>query len=314
MKYNLESITDWMLTGVLTALLVGVSMFPSRAEAQKGNNAVYMNASNCCAATPAFIDAGVFAGNFASPNLCSVLNFVLTPINGIIPSTGAVIDARGLPGSRPPTSMTCTGTNPSPWAGITNPPPSTILLPATTAAAPIVIPSTWILPNNTRLIGEGNTITSSGSTPGTTLQVSGTFTAPGPMIQFGSSSGCCTGISVEHLTLDGTGGFINGIVNQNAGDLSYVDQVGLYRILGTGLTISGTANHSGPYSNIIYDLGGYSGNSGTVCASINGLSDTRGIHGLTCISETQRESVFFDEYSAPEYVHWELRPRHHPGG
>ena len=36
------------------------------------------------------------------------------------------IDARGLPGNTT-TSMTCTA---SPWAGIANPPPSTILLPA----------------------------------------------------------------------------------------------------------------------------------------------------------------------------------------
>jgi len=48
--------------------------------------------------------------------------------------------------------MTCTTTNPSPWAGIPNPPPSVILLPAGT----IVIPGTWVLPNNTTLIGEGD--------------------------------------------------------------------------------------------------------------------------------------------------------------
>src|ERR1700722_9028069 len=72
--------TDWMLTGLLTVLLIGVSMFPSRAEAQKGNNAVYKDASTCCQATPAFIDASVFAGNFTSPNLCLVLNYVLVNV------------------------------------------------------------------------------------------------------------------------------------------------------------------------------------------------------------------------------------------
>src|ERR1700722_15506682 len=80
MKCGMESMTDWMLTGLLTVLLIGVSMFPSRAEAQKGKNAVYKDASTCCKATPAFIDASVFAGNFTSPNLCLVLNYVLVNV------------------------------------------------------------------------------------------------------------------------------------------------------------------------------------------------------------------------------------------
>jgi hypothetical protein len=224
----------------------------------------------------AFIDASMFTAS--APNICGILHSILNGAS--YPLTGAVIDARGLNSGN--TSMTCTT---SPWAGIPSPPPSTILLPAT-GANPIVIPSTWVLPANTRLIGEGSSIIATGLTPGTTLQVASTFTAPGPMIQFGSSSACCSSISVENLTLDGTGGSVNGIVNQNAGDHSYVNNVGLYRILGTGLSVSGTANNSGPYSNITFDLGGYSGNSATVCASINGLSGTRGIHGLTCTSES----------------------------
>ena len=141
MKCGMESMTDWMLTGLLTVLLIGVSMFPSRAEAQKGNNAVYMNATTCCQASPAFFDASVFAQT--GSNICKILNQILNPINAILPSTGGVIDARGLPFTTPSTSMTCTTANPSPWAGITNPPPSTILLPATSATAPIVIPTTW---------------------------------------------------------------------------------------------------------------------------------------------------------------------------
>jgi hypothetical protein len=100
------------------------------ARAQQGQNAVY-NPSGTITNSPAFIDAAMFAANFSSPNFCSVLNYILTPLNKIVPSAGAVIDARGLINSTPPTSMTCTTTNPSPWAGITNPPPSTILLPAT---------------------------------------------------------------------------------------------------------------------------------------------------------------------------------------
>lgn len=117
--------TGWLLLAVFGILLVGISVFPKVAEGQQGNNAVFNTSSTCspCTSSPAFIDASVFATKFTTPNFCSVLNYVLTPINGIIPSSGAVIDARGLPGATG-TNMTCAA---SPWAGITNPPPTTIL-------------------------------------------------------------------------------------------------------------------------------------------------------------------------------------------
>jgi hypothetical protein len=213
--------------------LVGCVSFCKKAEAQTGNNAVYNSSGNCspsspCASSPAFIDASVFAQ--AGSNICKVLNFMLTPANGIIASYGAVIDARGLPFTTPSTSMTCTTANPSPWAGITNPPPSTILLPATTTTAPIVIPSIWILPPNTHLIGEGDNISSS-TTTSTTIQATTNFSTSASMIQFGSSSICpsggCTGISVENLTLDGQGQSINGISNAFSQDSSYVNHVRL---------------------------------------------------------------------------------------
>ena len=276
----------WVSFAVVSVLIGWPLVFPGTAAAQgtQGQNGVF-NPSNGIVGSNAFIDASMFAGNAQNRNLCSVLNYVLANIDQ--PPTypnGAVIDARGIPGVTPPVSMTCTI---SPWgsgSGYLNV-PSTILLPATTAAAPIVISTPWVLPSYTHLIGQGDAITSV-SPLGTTIQVSGTFSGSSSMIQFGSSSGCCTAISVENLTLDGkakTG--VSGIVNQYAGDLSYVDHVGLYRILGTGLSVSGSANKSGPYSNITFDLGGNSGTNSTTCASINGLTGTRGIHGLTCISE-----------------------------
>ena len=181
--------------------------------------------------------------------------------------------------------MVCTA---SPWAGITNPPPTTILLPATgsgTSATPIIISNTWVLPSNTHLIGEGDGLS------GTTIQANTPLFSVTTMLQFGSSTICpssvCTGISVENLTLDGQAQAVDGIINQYAQNNSYVDHVRIYQILGTGLNISTTgANNSGPYSNILFDTGGYSGLSSTVCASINGVTSTQGIHGLTCHSET----------------------------
>jgi len=151
---------------VVTAVLACCfSTFPSVTSAQsyQGQNAVY-NSSNGRAASPGFIDASMFATSVTSPNSCSVLNYVLVHIVQSTYPNGAVIDARGLPGGTG-TSMTCTTANPSPWAGITTPSPSAILLPAT-GSNPIVIPSTWSLPPNTRLIGEGDGIISSGFTLG----------------------------------------------------------------------------------------------------------------------------------------------------
>ena len=204
----------------------------------QGNNAVY-NATNCNNGNPvvvgssSFIDASMFAQS--GSNFCQVLNGILSGTSTPYPATGAVIDARGLANSTPPTSMTCTTTNPSPWAGITNPPPSTILLPATggTSPNPIIIPSTWALPPNTRLVGEGDGIPSTTS-PGTTIRAASGFASGTAMISFGLSSLCtagCTGISAEKLTLDGHGQSINGIGNGFSQSLSYVDHVSLYRIL-----------------------------------------------------------------------------------
>lgn len=110
------------------------------------------------------------------------------------------------------------------------------------------------------------------------------------MIDLGSSPICpvpaCNNVSVEHLSLDGQGQSINGIVNSNAQTGSHVDHVTLYQIRGTGLWLEGNAFDSGPYSNIVFDTGTYPGAPSTVCANINEQSSTRGFHNLTCISET----------------------------
>jgi hypothetical protein len=225
----------------------------------------------------------MFANSPPPPlNFCTVLYYVLT--HGY-PSAGAVIDARGLNSVN--TSMSCSA-GWTPWnsgSAFVNV-PSTILLPAGT----IVIPTSWVLPQNTHLIGVGDSISSS-SGVGTTIQacksVSCTFS--GDMIDFGTAASCpsgCTAVSIENLVLDGQGQSINGIVNQYSQTFSYIDHVSLYQIVGTGLSVSGSASHSGPYSNVTFDTGAYSGVSATTCASINGLSDTRGLHHWSCKSET----------------------------
>ena len=94
-----------------------------------------------------------------------------------------------------------------------------------------------------------------------------------------------SGIGIEKLILDGQGKSIIGIWNQLAQTQSYVDHVSLYQILGTGLEISGTANNSGPYTNINFNTGTtFTAVASTVCAQIkvSGTGGTRGIRGLSC--------------------------------
>jgi hypothetical protein len=225
--------SGWVLFVTIAVPASLLLAFSTRADAQsQGNNAVYNSSGSCspsCGFSGAFIDASTFFNSPPTKNFCSVLNWVLNPLNGIIPSAGAVIDARGLPGTTG-TSMKCTA---SPWAGITTPTPATILLPAGT----ILIPKSWILPANTHLIGEGDNPSSAALSSGTTLQacrqsINNCSFADTAMIQFGSSS--TNGISVENVTLDGQGQFINGIVNQYSSYLTHVDRVMLFQILGTG--------------------------------------------------------------------------------
>jgi hypothetical protein len=236
------------------AAIIGCCFSALSAFAQQGQDAVY-SASGQPTNSPAFIDASMFIGNAVPNNFCVVLNAVLTSRS--YPSTGAVIDARAL--STANTNMNCSA---SPWAGISSPPPSTILLPGTGPGNPssnsiIVISAPWILPSNTHLVGEGDGIPVSNSgtiisAPGTTIQASTSFSGGSAMIEFGSSSICpCSGISVERLTLNGAGQSIDGIDNEFSQTNTFVDHVTLCQILANGLKVFGSgASNSGPYTNI----------------------------------------------------------------
>jgi hypothetical protein len=213
------------------ALLAGwLLTFPTSSRAQtQGNNAVYYQSGSsgtCCKGSSAFIDASVFATSTST--FCSTLYGILSSTSYSYPSVGAVIDARGLNSNN--TTMTCAaGTTPWYNGSTLVSVPSTILLPAGT----IFIQATWVLPNNTHLIGVGD------GPSGTMIEVlSGTSLTT--MIQFGSSStavcpsGVCTGISVENLTLNGQAQSVDGIVNQYAQNNSYVNHVLIYQILVAG--------------------------------------------------------------------------------
>lgn len=281
----------WKSITIVAVMACWFSAFP--AVAQQGQDAVF-NSSGQVTNSPSFIDASQFAGKVTSPNFCSVLNYVLVQV--VVPPTypsGAVIDARGLANSTPPTSMTCAaGTTPWNNGSATVSVPSTILLPAAT----ITIPVTWALPSNTKLIGAGY-----GTTGGTVIRACTTSTCPAnfptgsSMIQFGLFSCpintpiCYSGISVENLMLNGSSENINGIQNSEA-QSSYADHVVLFQIMGTGLSMS--AMNSGPYTNITFDSGS-SALSTTTCANITGSNGTFGIHGLTCIAGSAANAAVY---------------------
>jgi hypothetical protein len=205
---------------------------PALAQQNGGQDAVYNSQGVCgssCVPSPAFVDASQFASVPTNPDFCSVLGYVLNPHNGVLPSSTGVIDARGLPNTG--VNMTCQA---SPWAGITSPPKATILLPAGT----ITIKTFWVIPPNTHVIGQGDNLpTAQGVSSGTTIVAASSSVSP--MIAFCSS--VCTGVAIEKLVLNGNGLQIIGIENSYAGSLSYVDHVGLYQILGTGLLINNAA-------------------------------------------------------------------------
>jgi hypothetical protein len=275
-----------MFFGLFAVLISWFPASPNCVQAQtinsaaQGDNAVWLNSTTIAGST-AFVDASVFTGSGVN-DLCGKIYAAIKSVPIGISNNGVVIDARGINTG----SNTCANT---PWFNGTNfvTTPTKILLPSGT----ILISSTWVIPNLTRVFGEGNN-----PTDGTTIQACKTpgcsqnFATGTPMIQFGTSSGSlacpassCSGIAVQDVFLDGQGLSIVGIQNSNSGDLSYVDHVNLYHILGTALVVTGSpTQNSGPYSNIASSA--KTGNSGTVCVKLQ-ASSTRGIHGLTCTAD-----------------------------
>ena len=296
-------------------LLAALAIVSLLGQAQTGDNAVY-NSTGSIATSSAFIDATPFGSSTSPhPTICSILYTIIK--SSTYPVTGAVIDARGLINNTN-ASFTCAQTfNETPWQSGADSTyqdkPSIILLPAGT----ITIYYTWILPNTTKLVGQGAaTPVTSGSQTGTVIASAdaigtGVFsgptynpTTPLPMIQFGApgaevgdssaltcthNPGICVDISIEDLSLNGAGTtsqVVDGILNLDSQELTYVRRVGFYNLTGTGLQV-GTSNYSsksqnsGPFEQI------YSSSTSTTghCAHIYG-APTRGIHGITCLGNT----------------------------
>lgn len=271
-----EKIMKHMNTILCLALAVAciaAYVSPTRAFAAEGNNANCTNSTGTGCTTgmsATFLDATPFAST--TVDICTTLFNI---INAGTFVGGTVIDARGLTSTN--SKLTCTAsTTDTPWVQNTasTTKASTILLPPGT----IMIAYSWALPNMTRVIGEGAGATALSAT---VLQATSNISS-GFMVQLGAScpTAGCTGVSVENLTLHGNGvAGVGGITNSASHELSYVRQVNLFGIAGTGLQITTGSTNSGPYSGLTFTAAAAT----SVCAAISGpTTTTRGIHGLTC--------------------------------
>jgi hypothetical protein len=296
---------SWIVLPLWIWVSVECLLLPPQVKAQtQGTNAVWLTGTQPTQ-SPAFVDASQFSG----ADICGQINAALVFVQQHFPA-GAVIDARGLGPSN--STMTCyQGATPWVYQGSTVNIASTLLLPAAT----ITIQAPWVLPNNTRVVG----VTPNPS-QATTLEVGSCFQLqPGDvgnaMIEMGSQSLCasagCSGISVEHLTLDTTPTDNvcssppprNGIYNGSSQDQSYVNDVNLVGMSLTGLSVvtsssttsSGTsADGSGPYSNLAFVAsstatcaGMGSGSSCPACVLLQ--AQTRGLHAASCIGNALTE-------------------------
>jgi len=163
-----------IVLGAVVAFIGELLVSPAEAQlTSPGNNAVYTSGSTVVL-SPAFIDASVFFPPNKGTQAADICDAVYQLLKGNpnflthgYPSSGTIIDARGLSGA----ALTCTKGSPWSESGVSVAAPSTILLPAGT----IIIPGTWVLPKYTRLIGAGDALdylsTGTGTVSvGTTLQ------------------------------------------------------------------------------------------------------------------------------------------------
>jgi hypothetical protein len=273
---------------LLTVTLCVFCSLPFLAFAQRGNNAVYQT-STSLAASPAWIDASAFCGTGGGTSSCGVSGFdvcsMISAAISSIPSTGGVIDARGVV---PPSSnkQTCSA-NPFPSTGGPYP-PMTVLLPASTIVMPATS-GTWTLPNNVRLIGEGSMTVLNDASGNNCCTAGGAMILMGPALSAGVCPSIASGISVEHLRLVGSGtsgATYGGIDNECAQTSSYVNDVGMAQIQGNGLTVGSGASNSGPYNNISSTAHSGSSCSGGSSSCVVLAAQTQGLHGLTCLGDT----------------------------
>ncbi len=253
----------------------------------EGNNAVYDSSGSTPVKSSSFVDASVFV----PANGMDLCGKIFTALSNNSTVAGLVVDARAIP----PASLTCTSSE-TPWvasSGTLSIPPATILLPP----GIITISKTWVIPNQTRLIGAGS---GTGNTGNTVIHAMSSIGSN--ILEMGSTS-CpnnvpCTGITIENLIVDASAtATSNGIANAYAGAGSFIRNVKVYGCVKTGVVISASsgalgASGSGPYVNITVDATPVTSASSLLsCLSLSGTTNTLGIRGLTCLSSDTAAST-----------------------
>jgi len=252
-------------------VLVALSLLP--VHAQTGWNAVY--GPSAPVATYAFVDAS----QLGTTDICLAINNALTHYQTI--SFGLVVDARGM---NPTGTVTCSsGGSPNPWAKVSGNFPNVVLLPSGT----INISAKWVLPGKTHVIGEGpNSTTIVASFSGDMIDMGLGNSTQSPPCSSGNPPWNCQAIVVEHLGLNGNSTATYGIVNCCAQELSRVNDVFIQNVA-TGLSLNDSfAQNSGPYTNISMSNVGQcvTMEPGQEQGSNGASAATRGIHGLTCVT------------------------------
>jgi hypothetical protein len=261
---------------VAAFVCIGVWSHPAYSQTPAQGNKTVIDSSGGPTPSTIWIDASAWwdQSTTTTPDLCYILNTIIALQISGGSTVGVVIDARGLYNSfLTNAAVACTGT---PFPTSASSFAMTILLPA--ASIPML--STWTLPNNTRLVGEGQN---------TNLVAESGFTGTGYMIEMGGSGVCpavssasvCTSVGIEHLLLsDSHQTGVGGIDNQFSTNSSYVNDVNLNSFNNIGLNI--TAPDSGPYSNVAFSSApaGSSNGPGPTCINIG--AQTLGFHGVTC--------------------------------
>jgi hypothetical protein len=313
------------------ALLLGLLQGGALCMAQEGYNAIWSGSSGTSPApSGAYIDALPFLSS-TNPDICVTISSILA---SYYPNP-VIIDARGIlpsaPGNSNPNYVTCSVnpfvyTNASQQQVATG--PATILLPGTN----INVAQPWIMPSNTRIIGEGGgpqSYTVLGVYKSLLTSSGGNGTA---MIQMGTGgTGQVIGVVIEHLELAGgnpsgfaSNGNFDGIDNVNAGDGSYVNDVQFTNIgpMGTGsspglgtcgtstvtnLCISQNATYSGPYTNLSVVPPSPAACSSNMCAAtacVKIQAQTRGLHGISCVGPSPKgnpsgpnAAIYLDAYA-----------------
>jgi hypothetical protein len=104
----------------------------------------------------------------------------------------------------------------------------------------------------------------------------------------GTSSQYCSAVGVENVFLEGAGdsGISGGIDNQYSQDGSYVNNVNMHQVSGTGLNVAAGGVNSGPYTNIAFSA--YATSGAPTCVNIG--AQTRGLHGITCVGSSNTKA------------------------